>query len=287
VAASITGEIYSGCVRGLADVGWEAPAPVLAGCLVALALFAQAFWRLRQRGRADHAGWDRAALFVAAVALTYLALASPLDGLGDRYLISAHMLQHVAIGDLAPALGLVALRGPLTFFLLPAPVLSSLAGRRWLRTFLHRLTGPWVALTLWIAAMWAWHVPRIYDYAATHPLVHDLEHLSFVLVGVLVWNLLIDPARTGRLAVAGRIGLAVAVFAAGDPLTAGLISSGATYPHYVEQAHRVFGLTPHVDQVLAGVVMLVEQIATLGTCCAILLWPHLKRAPLRDESVQL
>ena len=54
-----------------------------------------------------------------------------------------------------------------------------------------------------------------------------------------------------------------------------------------EQAHRVFGWTPHGDQVRAGVVMLVEQIATLGACCAILLWPHLKRAPLRDESVQL
>jgi putative membrane protein len=276
-----------GGVLGLLDVGWEAPVPVLAGCLVALALFAQAFWRLRQRGRTDHAGWDRAALFALAVLLTFLALASPLDGLGDRYLISAHMLQHVVIGDLAPALGLLALRGPLTFFLLPAPLLSTLAGLRWLRAFLHWLTGPWVALPLWIAAIWAWHVPRIYDYAATHAAVHDLEHASFVIVGVLVWNLLIDPARTGRLSVAGRIGLAVAVFAAGDPVTAGLISSGASYPHYVEQPHRVFGLSPHVDQVLAGVLMLVEQIATLGTCVAILLWPHLKRAPLRDESIQL
>lgn len=272
---------------GLVDVGWEAPAPVVAGCLVALALFAQAFWRLRQRGRSDHAGWDRAALFAAAVALTYLALASPLDGLGDRYLLSAHMLQHVVIGDLAPALGLLALRGPLTFFLLPPPVLSALAGRRRLRGFLHWLTGPWVALPLWIAAMWAWHVPRVYDYAAVHQWVHDLEHLSFVLVGVLVWNLLIDPARAGRLPVAGRIALAVGVFAAGDPVTAGLISSGASYPHYVAQAHRVFGLSPHGDQVAAGVVMLVEQIATLGTLCAVLLWPYLKRAPLRDESVQL
>jgi cytochrome c oxidase assembly factor CtaG len=276
-----------GGVLGLLDVGWEAPVPVIAGCLVALALFGQAFWRLRQRGRADHAGWDRAALFAVAVVLTLLALASPLDGLGDRYLVSAHMLQHVAIGDLAPALGLLALRGPLTFFLLPAPVLSELAGLRSLRAFLHWLTGPWVALPLWIAAMWAWHVPRIYDYAATHPAAHDLEHASFVLVGVLVWNLLIDPARTGRLPVAGRIGLAVAVFAAGDPVTAGLISTGASYAHYVSQPHRVFGLSPHADQVLAGVVMLVEQIATLGTLVAVLLWPHLKRAPLRDESVRL
>jgi hypothetical protein len=44
----------------------------------------------------------------------------PLDEAGDGYLLSAHMLQHVLIGDAAPALALVALRGPLLFFLLPA-----------------------------------------------------------------------------------------------------------------------------------------------------------------------
>ncbi len=274
-------------VAGQPGWGWEFPPAVVAGCLVALALFAHAFWRLRQRGRTDHAGWDRAALFALALGGTYLALASPLDGIGDSYLISAHMLQHVIIGDLAPALGLLALRGPLTFFLLPPTVLSALARQRWLRASLHWLTGPWVALPLWTAAMWTWHVPRIYDYAAEHQAVHDLEHLSFVLTGVLVWNLLIDPARTHRLPVAGRVGLAVAVFAAGDPVTAGLISSGASYPHYVEQPRRLLGLSPHGDQVLAGTIMLVEQIATLGTCAAVLLWPALKRGRLHDESVQL
>src|SRR5436305_822481 len=76
VAALIAEESTVGRVLGLLDVGWEAPAPVLAGCLVALGLFGQAFWRLRQRGRTDHAGWDRAALFVLALALTFLALAS-------------------------------------------------------------------------------------------------------------------------------------------------------------------------------------------------------------------
>jgi cytochrome c oxidase assembly factor CtaG len=269
------------------QAGWEAPPPVLAGCLVALALFGQAFWRLRRRGRTDHAGWARAVLFVLAVTLVYLALASPLDGIGDDYLLSAHMLQHMLIGDLAPALGLLAIRGPLTFFMLPPPVLSRLASRRRLHSFLHWLTGPLVAVPLWAAAMWAWHVPRIYDYAAEHQTVHDLEHVSFLVVGVLVWNLLIDPARTRRLSVPGRIGLAVTIFVLGDPVMAGLVSSPPSYPHYVDQPDRLLGLSPRGDQIAAGTVMLVEQIATLGVCCAILLWPYLKRTPLRDEPVQL
>ena len=33
----------------------------------------------------------------------------PLDGLGDDYLFSAHMVQHVLLGDIAPLLILLAL----------------------------------------------------------------------------------------------------------------------------------------------------------------------------------
>ena len=123
---------------------------------------------------------------MVAVTLVFLALDSPLDTIADDYLLSAHMLEHVVVGDLATAVGLLALRGPLIFFFLPKPVLSRIARFHPLRVVLHWLTGPWVALGLSSASTWFWHVPRIYDYAATHPNVHNLEHLSFVLTGVLV-----------------------------------------------------------------------------------------------------
>ena len=262
---------------------WRAEPVVVAGCVLALLLFFHGFVRLRHRGRKDLAGWGRAALFVTAVVLTYLALDSPLDAIADDYLLSAHMLEHVVIGDIAIALAMLAVRGPLIFFLLPAAVLSPLARNRPVRRFLHWLTGPWVALVVWTAAMWAWHVPRIYDYAATHQTVHNLEHLSFVLGGILVWNLLIDPAHTHRLTVPGRILLAVAVFLLGDPVMATLFSGGANYPHYAAQPDRLLGIGPQLDQRLAGTVMLVEQILTLGTCCAVLLWPYLRNGPVGVE----
>ena len=74
------------------------PVPV-ALAAVAAACFARGFLRLRRRGRADHAPWTRVALFVAGLALLLVPVVSPLDLLGDRFLLSAHMLQHVLIGD--------------------------------------------------------------------------------------------------------------------------------------------------------------------------------------------
>jgi putative membrane protein len=257
---------------------WEAPPAVLVGSALALALFGQAFLRLRRRGRADHAGWDRAALFGAAVALGTLALVSPLDYIGEEYLLSAHMLQHVVIGDLAVALAIVAIRGPLSFFLIPAAVLASLARRRGLRRFLRFILRPWIAFGVWAVVIAAWHIPAAYDYTLTHQLVHDLEHISFVLVGVLVWTLLVDPARRGELSRAGRIGLAIALFAAGQILADVLIfAQRPLYPAYAEQPDRLLGLSPVADQRLAGLVMMAEQLLTLGTFVALTLWAHHRR----------
>ena len=86
----------------------------------AVGLFAQAFIRLRRRGRPDHASWSRAAIFGAAVFVAVLALLSPLNEVAGNELLSAHMLQHVLIGDLVPVLLVVALRGPLLYFFFPA-----------------------------------------------------------------------------------------------------------------------------------------------------------------------
>src|SRR4051795_9440725 len=121
------------------------PPAVLLGLALAVVLFVQAFVRLRRR-RPEHAPWSRAVLYAPGLALLVLPLVSPLDHLGHDELLSAHMLQHVLIGDAAPALLLIAVRGPLLFFLLPPSVLRPLAAFRPLRTFLSLLLIPLVSL---------------------------------------------------------------------------------------------------------------------------------------------
>jgi len=253
------------------------PVPI-ALAAVAAACFARGYVSLRRRGRADHAPWTRVALFAAGLALLLLPLVSPLDLLGDRFLLSAHMLQHVLIGDAAPALILLALRGPLLLFAIPASVLAA-AGRS---TRLHRLGGrlarPRVAIAFWALVFGGWHVPVAYDFAASHQAVHDLEHASFVAAGFLLWWVLIDPARTGHVSIGRRLGTAAAVLAAGTAIADTLIFSlTPLYPAYGDQPHRVFGLSPVHDQQLAGLVMTIEQMLALGLLAAVLLAPLLRR----------
>jgi putative membrane protein len=260
---------------------WETPPVVLVAAPVAALLFAQAFVRLRRR-RLDHAPWTRAVLFGAGLALLVFPVLSPLDAAADDYLLSAHMLQHVLIGDAAVALLIVAVRGPLVFFLLPPPVLRPLAAFRPLRVLLSFLLRPLVSLTLWAAAVIVWHVPRFYDYAAAHPAVHNLEHVTFVACGVLAWTQLVDPARHGRLRRPQRIFFALGMLALTQPVVDFLLfSSSARYGRYAVQPDRLLGLSPLTDQRLAGAVMMVEQLLTLGICVATLLRPYVRERRAR------
>jgi putative membrane protein len=259
----------------VAHAAWSAPPAVLAATGLAIVLFAQGWLRLRRRGRPDLASWWRVALFTAGLAVALAGLMTPIDSLGEDDLLSMHMLQHVLIGDVSPALLITAVRGPLLVFLLPAPVLAPLARNGAVRAVLGTLLRPRVAFGLWAANLGIWHIPALYDSALAHPLVHDLEHACWVAAGLLVWTLLVDPGSHRRLTVGGRVALAVAMFAAGQVLTDVLVFSfHALYPAYT----GAYGLSAVTDQQLAGLVMMAEQLLTLGTLVALLLRPRLRAA---------
>jgi len=250
---------------------WSLDPLVLALAAVAVAFFVSGWRRLRRR-RPELAPWSRLALFLAGVGVVLVGLLSPLDAIAEEYLQSAHMLQHVLIADLGIVLALLAVRGPLSMFFLPRDLLAPLARAQPLRRGLSFLLRPRVAVPLWIAVMVAWHIPPLYDAALRHPVVHRAEPLSFVVVGALVWTLLIDPARHGRLTVNERLGLAVLLFWIGQVLAYPFVFGFQPYYDvYVDQPHRLFGLSALTDQKLAGLVMMIEQAATLGIAIVLLL----------------
>jgi len=260
----------------VAHAAWSAPPAVLVPALLAAALFTQGWLRLRGRGRSDLASWDRAALFAVGLGVSLAGLVTPIDSIGEDDLLSVHMLQHVLIGDLGVALLVAAVRGPLLVFLLPAAALAAVA-RSPLRPALGTLLRPRVAFALWAANLAIWHIPTLYDAALTRPLLHDFEHACWVLTGLAVWTLLVDPGSHRRLTVGGRGALAAAMFMCGQALTDVLVFSfHPLYPAY----DGGYGLSALTDQRLAGVVMMTEQLLTLGTLMFLLLRTRVRNTRL-------
>ena len=98
---------------------WSSDPVAFASGAVALLLYAQGFARLRRR-RVVHARPWRAGIYGAGVAVAVLALVSPIDTIGEDQLLSAHMLQHLLLSDVAPLLLVLGVSGPMAVFLLPS-----------------------------------------------------------------------------------------------------------------------------------------------------------------------
>jgi cytochrome c oxidase assembly factor CtaG len=248
--------------------------------LVPLSLFAGIYvWRFaqaRKEAGGRGAGPLQAIAFAAGMLALLAALISPLDGLGDQYLFSAHMVQHVLIGDLAPLLILLGLS---RVIMRPATRRLASIERR-----LGPLASPATGIAVWLVLMYLWHIPALYDAAAQHPLLHLLEHVSFFTAGVALWWPLIQPVPMRRrltgLQPIAYIGTAKAGLAAlGIFLT---WSTTAIYPYY-EHTPRIWNLSPIEDQNVAGVIMMVEQSMTL---VLVLVWVFV-RMLVRSEEDEL
>jgi cytochrome c oxidase assembly factor CtaG len=256
---------------------WRFDPVALGAAALALVLYGRAFTRLRARGRSDHASIANAALFGTGVATATLAVVTPLDALAEDTLLSAHMLQHLLIGDVAPLLLVLGARGPIALFLLPLAILRHAGRGRPLRRALSVVVRPWVSCTVWSGSLAAWHVPQAYDAALRHPALHVLEHASLFVGGLLLWTQIVDPLRRGSLSVGRRSAVAAGALLAGMGLSEVLLGSAPLYDHYASVTDRPLGMTQASDQARAGLLMMAEQVATFGTAAAVLAWSHVER----------
>jgi len=190
----------------------------------------------------------RQLLFAAGLIVALIAVATPLAPLAEE-LQWAHMVQHVLLGDIAALLIVLGLTGALLRPLLGAPVL------RHLRLLSH----PVVAFALWATSLYAWHIPFLYEAAVEQPLVHAVEHISFLGAGIAMWAAVLGPlpkpAWFGDLPQLAYVFLMRVI---GALLANVLIwSQSPFYPSYVATAER-HGIAPMTDQNLAGAVLMIE-----------------------------
>ena len=198
-----------------------------------------------------------------------MALLSPLDSIGDGWLLSAHMMQHVLLSDIAPALLVLGLRSPVLPLGLSRRALMAVAPGGRSGRLLARLTSPWLAIPLWVLATWVWSIPSVFDFAAQHPTVHAIEHATLFYTGLAMWWLIIDPLPRARLRPNGqRLALLGFTRLASAGVCLPLTWLTATeYPLYAG-APRAYGLSAINDQHLAGAGMCFIEFLVFGIAFA-------------------
>jgi putative copper resistance protein D len=253
-------------------LGWSFE-PILTLPLLVAAI---AWWRIV--AAADRAHPDRPVpavrrwSFLAGLAAIAVALQSGVERY-DTTLFSIHMVQHMLLTLVAPAL--LALGAPVTQLLRAA---TPAARTRWILPILRSrvvqvVSHPVVAWLAFTTVMWAAHFSPLFDRSLEDPLVHDLEHGLFLGAGLLFWWPVVglDPAPR-RMRHPGRIlylflqmpqnsFLAMAILFAAAPL----------YPHYMSLGSP-YGIDALADQRLAAglmwfvgdVIFLVALLAVLG-----------------------
>ena len=252
---------------------WTLDPLQLAPVLLAAVAYALRARTLRRRGT-PMAGY-RIFLFALGIALLLLAFASPIAAIGEEELFSFHMLQHVLIGDLAPLCLLAGLSGPML-----RPLLSLRPVER-----LRVLANPAVALPIWAANLYLWHLPFLYEAAVRHSAVHALEHVCFFAAGLIVWLPVLETLPAPEWFGTGpKLAYIAGVRVVETVLGNVFIWSGTVFYGVYARGDELWGVSPLQDQGLAGAVMMIE--GSLVTIVA-LAWLFLRLAQEGDVRQEL
>jgi cytochrome c oxidase assembly factor CtaG len=192
--------------------------------------------------------------FAGALVVFLLALVSPLSALANGYVFSAHMVQHILLVLIVPALLLLSL--PRSFSL-GSP--------------LTNLTHPLIGWAAGVGAMWLWHAPALCNAAATSSTVSAIQTSSLLLMGSLFWWQVLAPREEQRLSPpAGIVYLFTACTACsvlGIILTFAPVSICPVYQQPVDRLGILstirgeWGLTSDRDQQIGGLLMWVPMCA--------------------------
>ena len=228
------------------------------GLLFGLIFVGAMYWRLLKQAQPKDAQLERKfpIAFFSALALIYIGAASSIDRIGEEYLFSVHMVQHI-------------------LFMYPVAVLLVVGIPEWMaETYLQRmgrmaerlyrfLAHPVLACLGFNLVFTLWHIPYLYDWALQDRMVHNLEHFSIIVTAAFMWLPLLSPLKSRRPSYPVQLIYLVGVAIAQLPVFAYVtFSKVVLYPTY-ETAPRLTQLSALADQQAGGVLMKLSGMLVL------------------------
>jgi len=188
------------------------------------------------------------AAFVGAMLLLWTASDWPIHDIGEGYLYSMHMLQHMMLSYFLPPLALLAT---------PTWLLRVLVGEGRAYAVLAWLCHPVVAGVLFNVAVMVTHVPGVVNASveSPNPALHYLLHVMVVVTSLIMWMPVCGPFKEFHLSSGGKM-IYLFLQSVIPTVPAGWLTfaEGSVYDAY-DQPVRVWGMSVTDDQQLAGAIM--------------------------------
>jgi putative membrane protein len=197
----------------------------------------------------------RVGLFATGIALSVLAVASPVDAVGENDLFFLHMTQHLLLGDIVPMCVLAGLTGPLL-----QPLLARLPVNK-----LRALSTPYVALPIWAVNLGFWFLPPFFDAAERHSSIHIVFHLCLLTAGTIMWLPVFETLPAPEwFGTGAKLAYIVGVRMVGTVLANVLVWASSPFYEPYKTGGSHYGIGPLADQQLAGGIMLLyDSVLTL------------------------
>jgi len=186
--------------------------------------------------------------FIATISLFWFASDWPMHDIGETYLYSVHMMQHMILSYFLPPLALLAM---------PEWLLRLIVGEGRGYRVLRAMTKPVVAGVLFNLVVMTTHIPGVVNASGTNAVLHYSLHFLLVTTSLLMWMPVIGPFKELHMGNAGKM---VYLFMQSviPTVPAGWLTfaDGVVYKRYNIPV-RVWGLDVINDQQIAGAVMKV------------------------------
>ncbi|MER9326821.1 cytochrome c oxidase assembly protein [Mesorhizobium sp. M0488] len=242
--------------NGAPQAGWTLALPITLPLAAVMWLYIAGAFRLRRRsGRGRRLRSRQALLFGAGWFALAVALVSPIHALGER-VFAAHMIEHELLMAVAAPLLVASCPAAAMIWALPARMrqaLGATAHAGVVRAIWTVMSRPVAATILHGAAIWAWHIPALFEAALQQGFFHYAQHASFLGTGLLFWWVLLP--RPGREQACGSAVMHLFLISLHTGLLGALlvVSPRLWYPQNAVGS-SLWNLSPLEDQQVAGLV---------------------------------
>ena len=249
---------------------WRFDPSILLGLIALIGIYAYgALYLRRQRLWGKEIKARHVVFFALGVLTMFLALSSPIDYIGEYYLFSIHMVQHILLAMVAP---------PLLLLGIPHWMMQWLLNTLRIGPLVKFLTHPVPAFIAFNGTLIAWHIPALYEAALNDPIIHIVEHIFFIVTGLMAWYPVIDPARQHARfhPLAQVVYLFLFVIPSSVIGAAFAFAENPIYTYYT-RVPRLWGMSVLDDQATAGGIMWVPGWAIYFVALSIVFALWLRR----------